>query len=108
MSRELLIRVRPEGCWAAVLQDGRPDWVYLEEADLLAAAPTGRAGNIYKGRVVNGAVHVEGRAAFEQAREYLDALAPDSASRARLHEGPEPLFSRYGIREESMQRTAAP
>jgi ribonuclease E len=53
------------------------------------------------------AVWLDEPLACEHAREYLQALLPGSGDRVRLHEGTEPLFSRYGIREESLQRSAA-
>jgi ribonuclease E len=46
--------------------------------------------------------------AFEHIRESLEVLMPGQGGRVVLHEGQEPLFHKYGIHDESMQRPVTP
>jgi ribonuclease E len=55
-----------------------------------------------------GTVWVDDPAVFQPVQEILDLVSPGAGQRARLHQGPDTLFARYGIQEEKGQRPALP
>ncbi|MEM7641504.1 MAG: ribonuclease E/G [Pseudomonadota bacterium] len=80
-------------------------WEQVRELTLksIAPAPIYEEGNLvhrsirdYYNRDIDEVI-VEGEAGYRQAKDYMKLIMPSHAKNVKLHEGPQPLFAKYGV-----------